>query len=45
MKELEKIMNKLNMSLKFEKSIKILNDIINEHRSPFIWTSLGYEEI
>ena len=35
----------LNRILKFEKSVKILYDIINCKRSPFIKTGLGYDKI
>jgi predicted RNase H-like nuclease (RuvC/YqgF family) len=44
-KELEKTTIKLNRSLKFEKSIEILDDIINCQRSPFIKTGLGYDVV
>lgn len=42
-KKLEKTITKLNKSLKFEKSTKILNNVINEQRSPPIKTRLGHE--
>jgi hypothetical protein len=41
---LEKTTIKLNRSLKFEKSIETLDDIINYQRSPFIKTGLGYDK-
>jgi hypothetical protein len=43
-KELEKSTAQLNRSLKFEKSIEILDDIIKFQRSPLIKTSLGYDK-
>jgi hypothetical protein len=43
-KELEKTTIKLNRSLKFEKSIETLDDIINCQRYPFIKTGLGYDK-
>lgn len=42
--ELENTIAKSNRSLEFEKSTKILDDIINGQRSPFIKKGLGYEE-
>jgi hypothetical protein len=44
-KELEKTTIKLNRSLKFEKSIETLDNIINCQRSPFIKTGLGYDVV
>jgi hypothetical protein len=43
-KELEKTIDQLSRSLKFGKSIKILDNIIIHQRSPFIKTGLGYNE-
>jgi hypothetical protein len=43
-KDLEKSSTQLNISLKFEKSAKTLDHIINCQRSPFIKTGLGYEK-
>jgi hypothetical protein len=43
-KELEKTTDQLNRSLKFGKSIEILNNILNFQRSPFIDTILGYNQ-
>jgi hypothetical protein len=42
---LEKKTIKLNITLKFEKSIEILDDIINHQRCPFIKTGLGYDVV
>ena len=43
-KELEKPTTQLNISLKLEKSAKILDDIINCQRSLFINIGLGYDK-
>jgi hypothetical protein len=42
-KELEKTIDHLNRSLKFEKSTKILDNILSHQISPFIKTGLGYD--
>jgi hypothetical protein len=44
-KKLKKTTIKLIRILKFEKSTKILYDIINFQRSPFIKTGLGYDVV
>jgi hypothetical protein len=43
-KELEKTIDQFNRSLKFEKSIEILDNILSFQRSPLIKTGLGYDE-
>jgi hypothetical protein len=43
-KELEKTTNQLSIRLKFEKSTKILYNILNYQRSPFIKISISYDE-
>jgi hypothetical protein len=43
-KEPEKTIDQLNRSLKFGKSIEILDNILSFQRSPFINTGLGYDE-
>jgi hypothetical protein len=44
-KDLEKSTAQLNRSLKFEKGTKILDDIINCQRSPFIKIGLRYDVV